>query len=292
MKSVIRRKENVGLFFVVPFVVIFFLLFIVPLLYSGYLSTWKQTLVGGNTFIGLDNYARALQDPKFIIGSVRVALFFIIQVPIMLALAITLALIIDSGKLKGAKFYRILIFIPFAVPAVVGSMIWGYLYGPNFGLLNQIVQLFSPTKVYFLDSTLALFSIANIVTWEFAGYNMVILYAALKGLSRELYEAAQVDGAGPVRLALSIKLPQLKPAIILTLIFSVIGSFQLFTEPVNLMSQAPTVIDSSYTPNIYAYTLAFVSQDINYAAAISFLLGFIIFCVSAIVAFFSTRNSK
>lgn len=292
MKSVIRRKENVGLLFVLPFIGIFLLFFIAPLVYSGYLSTWKQTLVGGNSFVGLDNYLRAIQDPKFTKGVIRVGFFFILQVPIMLFLSVSLALFLDSGKLKGAKFYRILIFIPFAVPAVVGSMIWGYLYGPNFGLINQITQIFHSAKINFLDSTLALPSIANIVTWEYAGYNMIILYAALKGLSRELYEAAEVDGAGPIRLALSIKLPQLKPAIILTLIFSVIGSFQLFTEPVNLMNNSPTVIDSSYTPNIYAYSLAFVSQDINYAAAISFLLGFVIILVSALVVFFSTKGKK
>jgi multiple sugar transport system permease protein len=284
IKSSVQKRERMGLSFVLPFIAIFLLLFVTPLIYSGYLSTWKRTLVGGNTFVGLGNYIKAIHDPKFTAGVLRVLLFFFIQVPVMLLLSITLALIIDSGKLRAVKFYRIIVFLPYAVPAIIGSLIWGYLYGPNYGLLAQIIHPFTTTKIHFLSSTLALPSIGNIVTWEYAGYNMVILYAALKGLSNELYEAAAIDGAGPIRLALSIKLPQLKPAIILTLIFSVIGSFQLFTEPINLMNNAPTVLDGYYTPNIYAYTAAFVSQNLNYAAAISFLLGFVVILTVALIS--------
>ncbi len=279
-----------GLLFVLPFTVIFLLFFVTPLIYSGYISTWKQTLVGGNSFVGLANYARVLDDPKFAAGVARVLIFFLIQVPVMLMLSISIALIIDSGKLRAAKIYRILVFLPYAVPVVVSALIWGYLYGPNYGLLSQLTQTFTTAKIHFLSATLALPSLGNIATWSWAGYNMVILYAALKALSTELYEAAAVDGAGPIRLAFSIKLPQLKPAIILTLIFSVIGSFQLFTEPFNLANLAPTVLDSSYTPNIYAYTL--VSQDLNYAAAVSFVLGFIVILISGVVAILVGRGTK
>ena len=123
-------------------------------------------------------------------------------------------------------------------------------------------------------------SLANIVTWEFVGYNMIILYAALRTIPPELYEAAAVDGAGPWRIAWSVKLPALRPALLLTLVFSVIGSFQLFNEPNLLQRLAPGVIDSAYTANLYAYSLAFISQQINYAAAVSFLLGLVIVIVS------------
>src|SRR6185312_4045204 len=109
-------------------------------------------------------------------------------------------------------------------------------------------------------------SLANVVTWEFVGYNMILLYAALRAIPSDLYEAAAVDGAGAWRIAWSIKLPALRPALLLTLVFSVIGSFQLFNEPQLLQRLAPNVIDSAFTPNIYAYSLAFTSQDLNYAA--------------------------
>ena len=137
-----------------------------------------------------------------------------------------------------------------------------------------------------------LWSIGNIVSWEFIGYNMIILYAALRSIPEDLYEAAAVDGAGAVRTAWSIKIPAIRPAILLTVIFSVIGAFQLFTEPQLLRPLAPSVIDTSYTPNLYAYSLTFTSQEPNYAAAVSFLLGLVIVIVSSAVLFITSRRSQ
>lgn len=121
---------------------------------------------------------------------------------------------------------------------------------------------------------------------------MVILYAALKGLSTDLYEAAAVDGAGSIKVAWSIKLPQLYPAIFLTLIFSVIGSFQLFVEPYQLSTLAPTVVNNYFTPNVYSYTSAFLGNQLNYAAAISFSLGLVIVLVSTIVTLLGRRAGE
>ena len=118
-----------------------------------------------------------------------------------------------------------------------------------------------------------LFSLANVATWTYTGYNMIILYAALRAIPSELYEAAAVDGAGAVGTAIHIKLPLLRPALLLCTIFSVIGSFQLFAEPNMFYTLAPQVIGKAYTPNLYVYNLAFADQRLNYAAALSFLLG-------------------
>ena len=128
-----------------------------------------------------------------------------------------------------------------------------------------------------------LWSIANVSTWTFTGYNMIIFYAALRAIPAELYEAAAVDGAGAFRTAMHIKLPLLRPAILLCTIFSVIGSFQLFAEPRVFYDIAPQVIGKSYTPNLYVYNLAFADQRLNYAAALSFLLGLVVFIVSFVV---------
>ena len=116
---------------------------------------------------------------------------------------------------------------------------------------------------------------------------MIIFYAALRAIPTELYEAAAVDGAGAVRTALYIKLPLLRPAMLLCTIFSIIGSFQLFAEPQIFYSIAPQVIGKSYTPNLYVYNLAFADQRLNYAAALSFLLGVVVFVVSFVVMYAS-----
>jgi multiple sugar transport system permease protein len=286
------RHGRYGYVFASPFVACFALLFVLPLGYALYLSLFKNQLVGGTVFAGLSNYTRALKDGMLIAGAGRVALFFVIQVPVMLLLALLAALAIDSGLLRLARLIRLGIFIPYAVPAVVATLMWGYLYGPDFGPAAQLAAKLHVSAPDFLSSGLMLPSLANIVTWEFTGYNMIILYAALRTVPRELYEAAAVDGAGPWRTAWKIKVPALRPALLLCLMFSVIGSFQLFTEPSLLQGTAPTVIGANYTPNLYAYSLAFTSQEPDYAAAVSFLLGLIMMIISYTALYAASRRYR
>ncbi len=283
---------NSGYLFVLPFLVVFVAMLVVPLAYAAYLSLFREQLVGGTVFAGFDNYTRALSDERLIGGVLRVARFFLIQVPIMLALSLAAALAIDSGLLRLPKVFRLGIFVPYAVPAVVATLMWGYLYGPDFGPFAQLADKLGTAAPQFLSGDNMLASMANIVTWEFVGYNMIILYAALRGIPHDLYEAAAVDGAGAWRIARSIKLPALRPALLLCLIFSVIGAFQLFSEPQLLQRLAPSVIDSAYTPNLYAYTLAFTGQEVNYAAAVSFLLGLVIIIASYTVLLVTSRRSR
>ncbi|MFJ9025352.1 carbohydrate ABC transporter permease [Streptomyces sp. NPDC102259] len=284
------RQRVAGPLFVAPFMVLFLLLFLAPLGYAAYLSLFQERLIGGTAFVGLDNYAQALGDPQFLHGIGRVALFFVLQVPVMLLLALAFALALDSGLLRLARVIRLGVFVPYAVPSVVAALMWGYLYGPDFGPFAQLGRDLSLPVPDFLGDGWMLGSLANIVTWEFVGYNMIILYAALRTVPEELYEAAAVDGAGAWRIAWSIKLPALRPALMLTLLFSVIGSFQLFNEPKLLMTIAPDVISSSYTANLYAYTLAFTGQQVNYAATVSFLLGLVIVIASYAVLLTANRR--
>jgi multiple sugar transport system permease protein len=287
-----RKHGRSGYVFAAPFLLCFLLLFILPLGYAAYLSLFKNQLVGGTVFAGLGNYVTALHDGQLIAGVGRVALFFVIQVPVMLLLSTAAALAIDSGLLRLARLYRLGIFIPYAIPGVVATLMWGYLYGPDFGPAAQLAAKLHLTAPAFLGNTLMLPSIANVVTWEYTGYNMIILYAALRTVPRELYEAAAVDGASPGRIAWNIKLPALRPALLLCLIFSVIGSFQLFTEPNLLQDVAPTVIGPSYTPNLYAYSLAFISSEPDYAAAVSFLLGLVTVVISYVMLFTAARRLR
>jgi multiple sugar transport system permease protein len=278
--------KRYGYVFIAPFYTFFLALFVLPLAYAAYLSLFREQLVGGTVFAGLDNYVRAFGDERLLGGLLRVARFFLLQVPVMLALALAAALAVDSGLLRAAKVFRLGIFVPYAVPSVVAALMWGYLYGPDYG---PFAQLGAPPL---LGADLMLGSLANIVTWEFTGYNMIILYAALRAVPPELYEAAAVDGAGAWRIAWRIKLPALRPALLLCTIFSVIGSFQLFVEPKILQPLAPNAIDSAYTPNVYAFNLAFTSQDVNYAGAVSFLLGLVIVVASSIVLIVANRRAR
>ncbi len=281
-----------GYAFIAPFMIVFVLTLVVPLLYALYISLFRRQLIGGTTFVGLDNYVTALTDERLIEGVLRVVRFFLIQVPIMLTLALLAALALDSGVLRLSRMFRLGIFLPYAVPAVVAALMWGYLYGPNFGPFAQLAQGVALPDPPFLSEGWMLGSVANVVTWEFTGYNMILLYAALRTIPAELYEAAAVDGAGQWRIAWSVKIPAIRGALLLALIFSVIGSFQLFAEPNLIQRLAPSVIDNAWTPNLYAYNLSFTGQQINYAAAVSFMLGAVIVVASYVVLFLVNRKGR
>src|SRR3954463_14910445 len=286
------RHGAAGFLFTAPFLTLFLLVFIAPLVYALYLSLFREQLIGGNSFVGLDNYVDGLKDQAFIDGIQRVAVYMLIQVPLMLVLALVFALILDSGRVWFAKLFRVGIFVPYAVPVVIAALMWGYLYGKDFGPFADVANALNAAPPDFLGEKTMLFSLANVATWTYTGYNMIILFAALRAIPSELYEAAAVDGASPFRTAIHIKLPLLRPALLLCTIFSVIGSFQLFAEPRVFFAIAPDVIGKSYTPNLYVYNLAFADQRLNYAAALSFLLGAVVFVVSFVVMRISTRQER
>ncbi|WP_345801373.1 sugar ABC transporter permease [Microbacterium sp. AZCO] len=283
------RTDWRGWWFVGPFMLVFALVFLAPLAYALYLSLFRDQLVGGTAFVGLDNYGKALTDPQFWEAFGRVLIFLVVQVPIMLALALGAALAIDSARLRGASFFRIVLFLPYAVPAVVAVLMWGYIYGDQFGLTANINGLLGFELLTPFAKQWMLVAIGNIVTWEFVGYNMLIFYSALKTIPGELYEAASIDGAGAWRTVFSIKIPSLRGAIVIATIFSIIGSFQLFNEPNILRPLAPNVITTYYTPNMYAYYLSFSGQQFNYAATVAIIMGVITAVIAYVVQLRGSR---
>lgn len=275
------RKRWTGMWFVAPFLAVFAFVFLAPVAYSVYLSLFQDKLVGGNSFVGLDNFVKVFSDPKFWDGAGRVTLFLAVQVPIMLLLSLIAALVIDSARAHGIRFFRIALFLPYAVPGVAAVLMWGFMYGERFGLAGNINDLLGSTTITPLTPQWILVSIGNIVTWSFMGYNMLILYSSLRAIPTDLYEAAGLDGAGQLRITWSIKLPALQGSIVIATIFSIIGSFQLFNEPNILKTVVPNLISTYYTPNMYAYNLSFVGQQVNYAAAVAIVMG----VATAIIAY-------
>ncbi|GAB2453311.1 multiple sugar transport system permease protein [Conyzicola lurida] len=289
-----RHKQKLdwtGWKFVGPFMLVFALVLIAPVIYSIYLSLFKEQLIGGNSFVGLDNYAQALGDARFWESLGRVTLFLVVQVPIMLILALAAALALDSARLYISSFFRIAIFLPYAVPAVVATLMWGFIYGTQFGLVGDLND-FLGTAFAPLSNTWVLASVGNIVTWEFVGYNMLLFYAALRVIPVDLYEAAELDGAGAFRIIRSIKLPALRPAIVIGTIFSIIGSFQLFNEPNILQSLAPNSITTYFTPNMYAYNLSFSGQQYNYSATIAIIVGLLTAVIAYVVQLTGSRKES
>jgi multiple sugar transport system permease protein len=284
------RPLLVRLGFLGPFFVPFLLFFVVPIVYALYESTLKVVRTGGvfgttsTQFAGFQQYAAVLGDNSFTSGILRVIVFALIQVPLMTVIAVLLALLIAAIPRRAGNIYRALFFLPYAVPGVIASIMWSTLYQPQTSPLNEIgINL--P-----LLGALVLPSIANIGIWGWAGFNMILMSTALTSIPEELFEAARIDGASNLRIAMSIKLPLIRPTVIMSAIFSVIGTLQLFTEP-TILRTASSVITSTFTPNMLAYNNA-VSGNYSYAAAVSVTLAAATFVMSFAVLSVARRAGR
>jgi len=291
LRTIYARREQWGWAFIAPFFIVFVLFLVAPLLYALWMSLWKKGLVGTARFTGLENYVTAFTDPVFLQGLGRVGLYVVVLVPIQIVLSTIVALVLDVITTKLAKVSRLLIFLPYAVPAMVGALMWGFLYSPLFGPLGQIFGLFSASAPNLLAPKNIFGALVNIVTWQWIGYYMIIIYAALRAVDPSLYEAATIDGANTVQTSFHIKLPLIYPAMIMCTVFSLIGTLQFYTEPTILRATAQSAIPTSYTPNMYAATLGFNQSLFNYASTISFALGIIVFIFSYVFLFLTRKQS-
>jgi multiple sugar transport system permease protein len=270
---------------VLPFLLLFAGFFVAPFVYAFSQSLYKQQRSGlgfgppQTVWAGAANYLKALQDPQFWDGFRRVLLFGSVQIPIMMVVALTLALLMDSAVIRYRRFFRLAFFLPYAVPGVIAVIMWGYFYSPDSSPIVQLITSLHLPAPTFLGTSSTLWSIANVSTWEFTGYNMVIFYSALQGIPQEIYESGRLDGLSETAIALRLKLPLIVPAIIFGLLFSIIGTLQLFNEPL-ILNRLSNSITATYTPNIFAYNVAVIDTNFNYGGAIAVILGLVTFVFS------------
>jgi multiple sugar transport system permease protein len=286
------RRHWIGWLFILPFLLVFVTFLLGPLGYAGYLSLYTKGLATGTSFAGIDNYTRAFSDPAFLKGLWFVVRFSLVVVPLQIVVALVAALVLDEVTGRLARFSRLIIFMPYAIPAVIGALMWGFLYSPSFGPVQQISALFNVQAPFLLSEGNVFYGLLNVVTWQWAGYYMIIIYAALKSIDSSMYEAARIDGAGSRQIALRIKIPMVTSALVLILVFSLIGTLQFFTEPQILRPIANGNIRGDFTPNIYAFETAFRFAQFNYASALSFSLGFMVFFAVAIFMFITRKRGS
>jgi multiple sugar transport system permease protein len=280
MKTAHSRRRLAVLGFLGPFLLLFFLTLVLPILYAVYQSVVGVERSGPfgqggskEVLVGLSNYGTALTNPAFVASLQRVLLYALVQVPVMILLATALALMLDAASARGVRFFRSVYFLPYGVPGVIASILWGFLYTPG---LSPLVSLGSAFGLHldFLGGGSILWAIANIVTWQYAGYNMLVVVAQLKSIDTDILEAASVDGANAWQVVTRIKLPLIRPAIVLTTVFTIIGTIQLFAEPL-VLKPLSSAITSSFTPNLSAYNEAFANNNYSLAAAESVLLALV-----------------
>ncbi|GAA1267957.1 sugar ABC transporter permease [Kitasatospora nipponensis] len=278
-----RRRGRPVVLFLAPFLVPFTALYLAPIGYTIYQSLFRMHRSGlgltapTQVFTGLSNYATALGDADFRGSLLRVLLIGAVQVPVMLLLALGLALLLDARSTLFKRFFRLAFFLPYALPGVVGAIMWSYLVAPGLSPITAAAHHLG-LHLDLTSNALLAPTIGNMLTWGWTGYNMLIIHSALQAIPAELSEAATMDGCSAFAIAWRIKVPLVRPALVLTTVFSIIGTAQLYNEPAILHNVAPN-LSSTYTP-IYAAYDAVNANNFNAAATESVILALLAFVLS------------
>ncbi|MFE9857280.1 carbohydrate ABC transporter permease [Streptomyces sp. NPDC005780] len=275
-KSARRRELGAAGALMTPFFILLVTVFLIPVGTAVWLSFFSDDQPGlgfgpeRTVFVGLRSYTAVLTDPTFLSGLGTVVLYCVIYIPLMVVGALALALLLDSGVVRLRSWAQLGLFLPHAVPGIIAAVIWLYLYTPG---LSPVIDLLGKADITidFLGVHTVVPSIVNIALWSNLGYNMVVFYAALQAVPREVIEASVVDGAGPVRTALQIKTPLVRSSVVMVAMFTLIFALQLFTEPM-LLSQSTPMISSRFSPSMYIYDAAFTRNNYGLAAAASVVL--------------------
>jgi len=259
------KKARWGYAFISPFYIMFSIFSLYPMVLSVYLSFTRWQGVGPMEFAGLVNYQLIPKDVVFWQSMVNGVILFFIYVPIMLFLALVLAVILNSGRVKGFRIFRTMIFLPFVTNMTAAGFTFRLMLDESNGLFNNILNLFGlPGAPWLEDIWWARISLCLLIIWAWLGYNMVIMLAGLQTIPNDLTEAALIDGASPIQAFFRITIPLMKPVILFTMITSTIGSFALFAEVTTLTQGGPA--NATITPLVRIYGTAF-SGSFQYGLA-------------------------
>jgi multiple sugar transport system permease protein len=278
-----RRTTRTAAMFLAPFALLFAAMYLAPIGYTVWESLFTEHRSGlglsapTKDFAGLSNYATALRDAGFRGSLLRVLLIGVVQVPVMLALSLALALLLDARRTLFKRFFRLAFFLPYALPGVIGAIMWSFLVAPGLSPITAAAHHLGLHLNLTSDAMLAP-TIGNMLTWGWTGYNMLIIHSALQAIPAEVSEAATMDGCSTFGIAWRIKIPMVRPALVLTTVFSIIGTAQLYNEPAILHNVAPN-LSSDYTPIFAAYN-AVDSGNFEYAATESVILALLAFVLS------------
>ncbi|PPF13097.1 ABC transporter permease [Rathayibacter sp. AY1B7] len=270
-----------------PAIVLFAAFMAAPILYTVMLSFQKKQAVGlglgsggrKQVFAGIENYLGSLSDPEFGASVGRVLLYGLVLIPCMLGLALLFALLLDARRARAVSFSRVSIFLPYAVPAVISSLLWGFLYLPAVSPFAYVIERLGGEAPDILSSGAVVFGIANIALWGGVGFNMIVIHTALQAIPSDVYEAARIDGASDLQIALRIKIPIVTPALVMTALFSMVATLQVFAEPTTLRPLTNS-LSTSWSPLMLVYRDAFTRDDIHSAAATSVVIALASFAVS------------
>jgi cellobiose transport system permease protein len=280
--------------YIAPFFIVFGVVGLFPLLYTSYLSLFDRDLLDlEGTFVGLANYTELLRDSQFWTALTNTLSIFVLSTGPQIIVAVGIAALLNT-RLRAPTGWRVGVLLPYVVSLVAVGIIFANLFGPNYGLVNGMLELFGFDRIDWQGNRFfSHLAIATMVNWRWTGYNALIVLAAMKAIPKEINEAAMIDGASALRRFFSVTLPLLRPTLIFVVVTSTIGGLQIFTEP-KLFDAMPGSNNGGssnqfQTITLYMYQTAFETQHLGYASAIAWVL-FLVIIIIAVINFLLTRR--
>ncbi|MBD3921061.1 sugar ABC transporter permease [Paenibacillus sp. PR3] len=281
-----KRNNLAGFIFISPWIIGFLLFTGAPVLYSFAISAFRWNLISSPEFIGFDNYVTMFHDSLFYKSLSITSIYTLFSVPLQLIVALTAALLVNQ-KIRGAKVFRTMLYLPSIISGVAVAMIWSWMFNPKFGVINQVLGWFhinGPEWIY--NEHWSLPSMILMSLWSFGGA-MIVFLAGLQDIPGYLYEAAELDGASRFGKFLHVTLPMLSPSILFNLIMGIITSFQVFTQAYVMTDGGPN--NSTLFFVMYIYQNGFQYFNMGYASALSVVLFVIVFIVTMLQLKLSKR---
>ena len=280
-----------GYLFTAPFFVMFLIFGLAPIIYSVYIAFFNWDALGTQEFIGLANFDELFLDTRFWNALVNTVDIWLLSTIPMLIFSIGLAAILHNPALRGSTFFRTILLVPNITSVLAIAIVFGQLFGRDFGMVNIIVGALGFEHIDFVQGTTSSHvAIASMIVWRWTGYNALIFLAAMLAIPNELYESASLDGAGKFKQFLYVTLPSLRNTITFVLIVGTIGGLQVFAEPLILGGSFNGGDSGQFsTLTLFLFEQAFVAYKWGYAAAIGIMITVIVAVVS-VINFFITRK--
>jgi cellobiose transport system permease protein len=285
-----------GYLFVAPFVVMFLIFGLAPVAYSIYVAFfhWDPLSPDAQVFVGLDNFYYLLQDDTLWISIYNTFSIWAWSTFPQLVISIGIAAVLRNRFLRAQTFWRTILLVPNITSVLAVAIVFGQLFGRDFGIINQMLGVFGVPNIDFVENPLAAhIAIAVMITWRWAGYNALIFLAAMLAIPDELYESASLDGASKWQQFRYVTLPGLRNTITFVLVVGTIGGLQVFAEPLTLGGSTSGGTEKQFsTLTLFLYDRAFVGGDWGYGAAIGIMITFIVLIISAINYFLTNRIGR
>jgi cellobiose transport system permease protein len=280
-----------GYLFTAPFFVMFLIFGLAPIIYSVYIAFFNWDALGTQEFIGLANFNELVADSRFWNALVNTLDIWLLSTIPMLIISIGLAAILHNPSLRGSTFWRTILLVPNITSVLAIAIVFGQLFGRDFGMINIIIGALGFEHVDFVQGTTSShIAIASMIVWRWTGYNALIFLAAMLAIPGELYESASLDGVNKWKQFIYVTLPSLRNTITFVLIVGTIGGLQVFAEPLILGGSYNGGDSGQFsTLTLFLFDQAFVSYNWGYAAAVGIMITFIVAIVS-VLNFFITRR--